>query len=54
MISEHIHFHKMICDEGGKIFINPRFINCGLNEHSIQKYRIIHFIKFYIPNLNKC
>jgi hypothetical protein len=31
---EHVELHRQIRELGGKIFINPAFINGGLNEHS--------------------
>jgi len=35
-ICEHVNFHKLIKDKGGRIFINPRLINAELTDHSIH------------------
>jgi len=32
-VCEHVALHASITSEGGKIFINPKLINSGLNEH---------------------
>jgi hypothetical protein len=31
---EHVNFHKLIKDRGGRIFINPKLINAELTDHS--------------------
>ena len=33
---EHVNFNKRIIDKGGKLFINPEFINSKFNEHNSQ------------------
>lgn len=33
---EHVNFHKLIKDRGGRIFINPRLINAELTDHSVH------------------
>ena len=33
---EHVNFHKLIKDRGGRIFINPQLINAELTDHSID------------------
>ena len=33
---EHVPFHQKIKERGGRIFINPRFINAELTDHSKQ------------------
>ena len=33
-VSEHVAFHQAIRSKGGKIFINPKLINTGINQHS--------------------
>jgi hypothetical protein len=39
-ICEHVAFHKNLILKNKKIFINPRMINCGINEHSIYSSHI--------------
>ena len=39
-ICEHISFHKEIKNHSKRIFINPKLINGGLNEHSIRYAQI--------------
>jgi len=33
-VSEHVAFHQSIRSKGGKILINPKLINTGVNQHS--------------------
>ena len=33
-VCEHVNFHKLIKDRGGRIFINPQLINAELTDHS--------------------
>jgi hypothetical protein len=33
---EHVNFHQLIKERGGRIFINPHLINAELTDHSIQ------------------
>lgn len=39
--SEHVAFHQKITDSGGKIFINPAFINSKWNTYNINRYFLI-------------
>ena len=34
-LCEHVHFHRRIRERGARLFINPRMINAGYNEHTI-------------------
>lgn len=40
-ICEHISFNFSIANNGGKLFINPALINCGLNEHTENKFNLL-------------
>jgi hypothetical protein len=33
-VCDNVPFHKKIKENGGHIFINPRFINSGYNAHT--------------------
>jgi len=35
-ICEHVPMHRRLKDKGCRIFINPRLINAGVTEHSMQ------------------
>jgi len=35
-VCEHVPFHQLIKNQGGRIFINPRMINAELTDHSID------------------
>ena len=39
--SEHVSIHKKITDSGGKIYINPAFINSKWNTYNINRYFLI-------------
>ena len=39
--SEHVAIHKKVTDSGGKIFINPAFINSKWNTYNINRYFLI-------------
>jgi hypothetical protein len=58
-ICEHVTFHKNLCRNGFKLFIAPKLINCGWNEHnrilrfqykiiSGLKDNIISFLKLFV------
>ena len=36
---EHVNFHKMLRENGKRIFINPKFINADFTEHTLQLKR---------------
>jgi len=33
-VCEHVTFHETLHDEGHSLYINPKLINCGWNEHN--------------------
>jgi hypothetical protein len=33
-LCEHVHFHQQLTQQGARLFINPKFINAGYNEHT--------------------
>lgn len=33
-VCEHVSFHEALYDKGCALYINPKLINCGLNEHN--------------------
>lgn len=37
---EHVALHKKIRERGGRILINPKLINCKLNEHSSYRLKL--------------
>lgn len=43
--SEHITIHQKVTDSGGKIFINPAFINSKWNTYNINRYFLIRQIR---------
>lgn len=63
-ICEHVEFNRQIVRNGGRIYINPRFINSGWNDHSAVKslksfalmrckklsIKIINFLKVWPSN----
>lgn len=42
-VSEHVAFHREISQLGGKIYINPKMINTGLNQHTKKGLLSPHF-----------
>ncbi len=43
---EHVNFNKRIINNGGKLYINPKFINSRFNEHNKRlKKRLIYLDK---------
>jgi hypothetical protein len=44
-VCEHVHFHNQIKSEGGRLFINPKFINAGYTEHT-EKFRTFYESQF--------
>jgi hypothetical protein len=51
--SEHVAFNQKVTDSGGKIFINPAFINSKWNTYNINRYFLIRQIRrlFYNTGL---
>ena len=51
--SEHVTIHQKVTDSGGKIFINPAFINSNWNTYNINRYFAIRQIRrvFYNTGL---
>jgi hypothetical protein len=43
--SEHITIHQKVTDSGGKIFINPAFINSKWNTYNVNRYFLIRQIR---------
>lgn len=33
---EHVHFHRILKEDGARIFINPMLINAGMTEHATE------------------
>lgn len=53
-VCEHVSLHQQIKERGGRIFINPRFINGGWNEHSREMkmtQRILRSVRRSVPQL---
>lgn len=46
-ICEHVALHQQIKQKGGRIFINPRFINAGIVEHARYATRL-GALKFWL------
>jgi hypothetical protein len=44
-ICEHLSLNNNITKKGGRIFINPRLINCGINEHTDKYTKILDGMK---------
>ena len=51
-VCEHVAFHQKIKSIGGKIYINPRFINSGVTDHT-QILRPSIKLKIFLKNLLK-
>jgi hypothetical protein len=51
-VCEHVHLHKKIKKLGGRIYINPKFINTGVTEHT-QNFRFHQRIKIFIVSIFK-
>ncbi len=48
-VCEHVSFNKTIQQKGGSIYINPKFINFKLTDHSKRrKYFVYYNMKYYI------
>ena len=46
-VCEHISFHEELIKKNLKLFINPKFINAALTEHSkVKTWRVIYLIVF--------
>lgn len=52
-ICEHVEFNKNIINRGGKLFICPKFINSGVNEHTKKRLSFRYKLKFAIQSLLK-
>lgn len=46
-VCEHVDFHRQIREAGGRIFINPEFINAGQVWHSRKAYGL-GLVKFWL------
>jgi hypothetical protein len=42
---EHVDLHFSRIDRGGKLFVNPAMVDSYFNEYSLNKYKIIRFLK---------
>jgi len=51
-VCEHVHLHKEIKKLGGKIYINPKFINTGVTEHT-QHFGLYQRIKIIVVSIFK-
>lgn len=55
-VCEHVILHKKMIENGAKLYINPKLINGGLNEHSKQillRYKIWRKMKNFLKTILK-
>lgn len=50
METDHVSLNRKLVRSGGKIFINPKFINSHFNTYNINKYFLIRLIRHLIWN----
>ena len=50
METDHVSLNRKLVRSGGKIFINPKFINSHFNTYNINRYFIFRFIRIFIWN----
>lgn len=52
--TDHVTLHRKLVRSGGKIFINPKFINSHFNTYNLNRYFIIRNLRKFLwnrPNL---
>lgn len=47
VVCEHVVFNRQIYENGGKLFINPKFINFSWNDHNIQGKLLVRLRKLF-------
>jgi hypothetical protein len=50
--TDHVSIHRKVLRDGGKIFINPKFINSHFNTYNLNRYFIIRKTRNFIWNHN--
>lgn len=50
METDHVSLNRKLVRSGGKIFINPKFINSHFNTYNVNKYFLIRLIRHLIWN----
>lgn len=48
--TDHVTLHRKLVRDGGKIFINPAFINAHFNTYNLNKFLIIRSFRTFIWN----
>jgi hypothetical protein len=43
--TDHVTLHRKLVRSGGKIFINPKFINSHFNTYNLNRYHIIRILR---------
>ena len=51
--TDHVSLNRKIIRSGGKIFLNPKFINSHLNTYNINRYFLIRFVRINLWNNKK-
>ena len=51
--TDHVSLNRKIIRSGGKILLNPRFINSHLNTYNINRYFLIRFVRINLWNNKK-
>ena len=46
--TDHVSLHRKLLRDGGKIFINPKFINSHFNTYNLNRYFIVRKIRDFI------
>jgi hypothetical protein len=42
---DHVSLHRKLIREGGKIYINPKFINSHINTYNLSKFKLIRILR---------
>ena len=46
--TDHVSLHRKLSRDGGKIVINPRFINSHFNNYNINRYLVLRMIRIIL------
>jgi hypothetical protein len=46
--TDHVSLHRKLLRDGGKIFINPKFINSHFNTYNLNRYFIVRKLRDFI------
>lgn len=46
--TDHVSLHRKLVRDGGKIFINPKFVNSHFNTYNLNRYFIVRKTRNYI------